>query len=113
MYIYCNQKCTVKWCGVQSSWFSVKNGVRQGGISSGIFFAIYIDELLNILRKSRVGCHIYGIFYGALIYADNILLLSASRNGLQAMVNLCENFVETRNLKFGTNTYPEESKPNA
>ena len=62
LLIYCNQKCTVKWSGAKSSWFSVKNGVRQGGITSGIFFAIYIDELLSILRKSKFGCHIYGIF---------------------------------------------------
>ena len=50
MYIYYNQQCTVKWSGAQSSWFNVKNGVRQGGITSGIFFAVYIDELLTILR---------------------------------------------------------------
>ena len=87
MYIYYNKKCTVKWSGARSSWFNVKNGVRQGGITWGIFFAVYIDELLTILRKSKLGCRIYGIFYGALIYADDILLLSASRGGLQAMVD--------------------------
>ena len=103
MYIYSNQKCTVKWCGAQSKWFDVKNGVRQGGISSGIFFAVYIDKLISILRRSQLGCHIQGIFYGILVYADDILLLSASRGGLQEMVRLCEGFVATRNLKFGTN----------
>ena len=77
---------TVKWCGPQSKWFDVKNGVRQGGISSDIFFAVYIDKLISILRRSQLGCHIQGIFYGILVYADDILLLSASRGGLQEIV---------------------------
>ena len=90
--------------------FEVKNGVRQGAVTSGIFFAVYIDKLLTILRKSKLGCHIHGIFYGALIYADDIILLSASRTGLQAMVNVCNEFASSRNLTFGTNQDPTKSK---
>ena len=44
LFIYCNQRCNVKWSGEQSASFSVGNGVRQGGVSSGIFFALYIDS---------------------------------------------------------------------
>ena len=62
------------------------------------------------MRESGLGCHIKGIFYGAVIYADDIFLLSASRNGLQAMVNICQDYVESRNLQFGTNSEPEKSK---
>ena len=46
----------------------------------------------------------------ALIFADDIFLLSASRNGLQAMINLCHDFVAARNLKFGTHEDPKKSK---
>ena len=74
---------------------SVKNGV-----------AIY----LKILRNAGIGCHINGMFYGAVIYADDIFLLSGSRNGLQAMADMCHDFVSTRNLKFGTNVDPNKSK---
>ena len=110
LFIYSNQQCDVKWCNKLSSRFSVSNGVRQGGVSSGIFFAVYIDKLLVILRQSELGCHINGVFFGAMIFADDIFLLSASRNGLKAKVNLCQSFVEERNLKFGTNINPEKSK---
>ena len=109
-YIYTNQKCAVKWGNDVSSFFDVKNGVRQGGVISGIFFVVYIDELLQILRKSGLGCTIYGVFLGAFIYADDILLLSCSRSGLQEMVNMCNVFVKKLNLKFGTNPVPENSK---
>ena len=110
LFIYSKQQCNVQWNSQYSSQFSVKNGVRQGGVSSGIFFAIYIDKLLKILRKLGIGCHINGLFYGAVIHADDIFLLSASRNGLQAMIDICHNFVSARNLKFGTNSNPEKSK---
>ena len=102
LYIYTHQEYDVRWCGQISESFSVCNGVRQGGVSSGIFFALYIDKLLSILRESGLGCHINGIFYGAVIYADDIFLLSASRNGLQVMVNMCQDYVTARNLQFGT-----------
>ena len=75
-----------------------------------MFFALYIDGLLSLLRKSGLGCRINGIFFGAVIFADDIFLLSASRNGLQHMVNICSEFVSARNLKFGTNADPKRSK---
>ena len=81
LHIYTNQECSVKWCNESSTTFNVTNGVRQGAVSSGILFAIYIDELLQILRNSGFGCHIHGVFYGALVFADDIILLSASRTG--------------------------------
>ena len=54
LFVYKNQECCVKWCGKYSSTFEVKNGVRQGAVSSGILFAVYIDELLNIRRKMTI-----------------------------------------------------------
>ena len=50
-------------------------------MSSAVLFGIYIDELLEILKKSRIGCYIDGVFFGAVIFADDILLLSATRDG--------------------------------
>ena len=43
-------------------------------------------------------------------YADDLLLISASRSGLQCMVDICQKFTERKNLKFSTNPNPEKSK---
>ena len=110
MFIYENQTCKVKWGGSLSEPFTVRNGVRQGAVSSSFFFAVYIDELLKILRRKRIGCHINGFFLGAFLFADDIILLSASRNGLQTMVNTCDEFAKSRNLSFGTNPVASKSK---
>ena len=53
---------------------------------------------------------VFGVFYGALIYADDIFLLSASRTGLQGMIGLCHQFTAKLNLRFGTNVNPSKSK---
>ena len=110
IYVYKNQQYTVKWGGSLAQYFNISNGVRQGGVCSGVFFVVYIDQLLKIIRESGFGCTIYGVFYGAIIYVDDIFLLSASRTGLQVMINLCQSFCEMMNLKFGTNENPKKSK---
>ena len=108
--IYRNQQCDVKWGGKFSHRFSVSNGVRQGAVSSAIFFSLYINELFNILRRAKLGCHVNGEFFGCFGYADDLFLISASRTGLQAMVNLCQEFASSRNLKFSTHEDPAKSK---
>ena len=110
LHIYRHQKCEVKWAGSKSNEFSVSNGVRQGAVSSAILFAVYIDELLGLLKQSRIGCYINSVFVGAFVFADDILLLSANRSGLQALVNICQQFASERHLKFGTNIDPSKSK---
>ena len=38
---------------------------------------------------SDLGCHIHGVYFGCLFYADDIILLSASIGNLQKMLDLC------------------------
>ena len=110
LYVYSHQSCSVKWNGCLSTSFTVTNGVRQGAVSSPILFSLYIDELFSVLRFSGLGCRLNNQFYGCLGYADDLLLLSASRSGLQSMVNSCSVFMKKKKLKFSTNPDPAKSK---
>ena len=98
LFIYRNQVCLVCWNGSFSFAFKISNSVRQGAISSAFFFIVYIDELISILKKSRIGCFIDSVYVGIFIFADDIFLLSANRSGLQAMVKTCEEFAKKKNL---------------
>ena len=89
-----------KWQNAVSEPFSVANGVRQGAILSPILFCLYIDVLLKRLASSRIGCHIENIYYGALGYADDLVLLSPSRDGLQRMLNICERYGDEYDMRF-------------
>ena len=110
IFIYSNQSCNVNWNSSFSDRFSVSNGVRQGAVSSPLLFSIYIDGLISLLRRSGLGCKIDSFYYGVLGYADDLLLLSASRSGLQAMVRICEGYAKDMRLKFSTNVDPVKSK---
>ena len=110
LFIYSEQCCNVQWNGKFSYKFSVKNGVRQGAVSSPILFSLYVDKLIKLLRKSRIGCSIGNSYFGIMVYADDIILLCPSRIGLQAMINICQKFAKSNNLKFSTNKDPVKSK---
>ena len=62
------------------------------------------------MRNSGLGCSIDKFHFGVLGYADDLLLLSASRSGLQAMVSICEQFAKLKKLKFSTNIDFQKSK---
>ena len=110
LYVYSNQSCDVRWGSSHSAKFPVQNGVRQGAVSSPLLFSVYIDGLIKELRASGLGCRIDNFFYGCLGYADDLLLLSASRSGLQSMVKICEKFAQAKGLVFSTNEVAAKSK---
>jgi len=78
---------TVRWNGCFSYEFCVQSGVRQGSSLSPSIFNVFIDLFLTKLRQKRIGCHIGSYFVGAILYADDLILLSASVSGLQMCLN--------------------------
>ena len=72
--------------------FTVRNGVKQGGVLTPLLFAIYTNCPLKILEESGVGYHMGGHFTGALAYADDITLLSPSMSGLRTLSKVCEEY---------------------
>jgi len=81
----------VRWGDSFSNVIKLKCGVRQGGVLSAYFFAIYIDDIIKIIQQSRNGCRIGIISVGIFLYADDIILLAPSVSALQQMLTLCEN----------------------
>ena len=111
MVIYLKQSCYINWQGTRSYSFSVKNGTRQGSVFSPKGgFGCYLDPLLQELRNSGLGCTLGLHWFGALAYADDLLLLSTSVQGLQEMVTICQNHAEQNDLLFSTDPDPEKSK---
>ena len=98
--MYTEQKLQVKWNGILSDKFGVTNGVRQGGVLSPLFYSIYIDDLLEKLKRNGIGCHIGHHFVGAFGYADDLILLSPSLSGLTNMIKICEDYAVEHDILF-------------
>jgi hypothetical protein len=90
----------VRWGGADSTKFAIRNGVRQGGILSPLFFNIYTNNLLTNLSSSNMGCYFAGIFMGAFAYADDIVLIAPSLGALRKMLRLCELYASDHFLSF-------------
>ena len=110
IFVYEEQYAWVKWGSARSSIFTIVNGTRQGSILSPALFALYVDELLVELRALGIGCHVAGVYMGAVGFCDDILLLAPTRDGMQVMIDTCERFARKYKLKFSTDPDPSKSK---
>ena len=68
-----------------------------GSVLSPALFSVYVDDLLHRLRKSGLGCHVGGLFAGAVGYADDLLLLAPSRSGMERLLKICEVYAKENN----------------
>lgn len=87
---YSKLSVMVRWNEHDSSSLAVLSGLRQGGVLSPTLFNLYVDSMICKLRRLGCGCHIDNTFIACIMYADDILLLSASVIDLQTMLDACE-----------------------
>ena len=71
-----------QWCDSCSVVFTIYSGVKQGAVWSPILFAIYFDDI-GKLCDPKHACFV-------LLYADDILLISASVTTWQNLLFACE-----------------------
>ena len=58
MYWHTKQELCFRLGAEMSPYFTISNGVQQGGILSPLLFAVYMDDLSSLSNTRRIGCHI-------------------------------------------------------
>jgi len=77
-YWYCNQLVYVQWGSVNSEYFHVLTGVRQGGVLSPYLFCFYVRDTIQAITRMNVGYSVGGSVINLLCFADDMVLLAPS-----------------------------------
>ena len=80
--MYDKLKCCVKTNEGMTRFFQSHVGVQQGAIMSPLLFALYLNDLNDALHDQD-GVNIEGNYVKILLYADDIVLFSNTKIGLQ------------------------------
>ena len=91
-------------CIMCRHFFTISNGVRQGGLSSTLF-AVYMDDLSSLLNASRIGCHISDICINHVFYADDLCLMAPCAIARQELLEICYRYSVEVNLNFNATKF--------
>ena len=81
----------------------VYKGVRQGGILSPFLFKLYIDDVLNEICNSEIGCRLGIIRMNVLAYADDIVLIANNHQQLSAIYSILNSGMIEKKLIINKN----------
>ena len=83
----------------KTEWFSGDVGVRQGAVTSPLFFSIFVNDLVNEIRQVGGGIQICEKLISILLFADDIVLLADSKEELQDMLTVLSKFTARWRLR--------------
>ena len=83
--MYSKTQCSIKLDLYMTKTFTYNRGVRQGCILSPALFNLFLNELPQLLECPEVDPFVLpnGTKLSCLLYADDLVLLSHSQQGLQ------------------------------
>jgi hypothetical protein len=92
--MYKNVEMAVKQNGLASSPFSSTLGVKQGDVLSPTLFNLYINDMPSIFDQSCDKVRLGNQDLSCLLYADDMVLLSHTKQGLQNCLNKLHSYCQ-------------------
>ncbi|CAF0726976.1 unnamed protein product [Brachionus calyciflorus] len=83
-----------------SSLFDTKVGVRHRGAISPKLFAIYLEELITLAEDCHVGLEFGKQKTDVVANADDVLLISTTKLGLQKQLNILQEYGVKNEIKY-------------
>ena len=107
--LHSKTKCSIKHGFQRSKCFDYCNGVRQGCILSPMLFNLYLNEIPFLLDKQDTDPPLLpdGSSLNCLLYADDLVLILSSANGLQNALSTLSQFC--RDWRMNINTKKDKS----
>jgi hypothetical protein len=103
--MYSNPRSKILLNEYETDFFDCPIGVKQGDNISATLFSIFINDLAEEIKETKIGIHLNenvlndsckdsynDLFLNILLYADDIVLMTANENDLQFLLNVVENW---------------------
>ena len=103
MYVNVKSKLSVKCGDYLSDSFTSQIGVRQGDVLSPLLFNLYINDLVTMFNHDCNPVKLNDQSVNCLLYADDIVLLSESQDGLQNSLDILDTFCKKWKLHININ----------
>ena len=94
--MYSENSCAIKIGNKRTRFFRCKKGVRQGCPPSPNLFNIYINDIVERLNKANTTLLLLknGSKISCMLYADDIVIMSLSEDGLQKYLDDLAHFTK-------------------
>ena len=97
--MYSKDSASIKLNQYISEEFNCHKGVKQGCMLSPTLFNIYLNDLPDILSNDTSAPLLNGTQISCLLYADDLVIFSTTKSGLQENINRLLKFGKVNNLQ--------------
>ena len=103
--MYSIDRCHIRIGDKMSPSFSVNRGVRQGCVLSPTLFNLFLSDFEpSLVQQNNIDCiKINDFNMSCMIWADDILLLSETKQGLQNQINFLYEYSQCNGLNINVN----------
>lgn len=98
--MYTNVQSCMGINGVKSNFFQIKLGLRQGCVLSPLLFDIFINDLVEEIKKSELGVQYGNDKIAILLFADDIVIIAETAKDLQLLMNILYEYSLKWRIKF-------------
>ena len=100
--LYTNVQCCVKVNGTCTEYFESNCGLKQGCLLSPLLFSLYINDCVCYINGLQKGILCDNDNVSALLYADDMVLLSDNAADLQVQLNALSDWCQQWGLSINS-----------